>query len=252
MLQFCVAFTLTVIGGYYLRLRKVYRTLNRALPIQRWVLWYMVMLLLFQNPVYCVISWSSDPQVEAVFTAYVLDAFAQSGFFTLWLVFADGLQKHLKAAVHFYTPKLLMGFLIFALNLGIVLVQFPTVFLNASSAAAVEASSMWSEDKKVSLIVFSLSFLSLLWIWTLWWFYDLWFTAKKLRELPYMHTRYLQLWFRFFLLQATFVALYYVFQYFVAIYYILHYQASAKHTTAQHIADDINVSESVYLKFLLH
>jgi hypothetical protein len=246
MIQFCVVFTLVVIGLYVAALRKRYASLALALPEQRWILWFMVMVVCFQNPIYCVISWQSDPAVEAVFATYVLDAFAQAGFFTLWLLFADSLRKHTHTSLFFYLPKLLIGLLMFVVNLTVTVMQFPTLSA-ATNRSPVEATAMWSDDTKLALILFSIGFLSLLWLWTLWWFYNLWYTANKLKKLPYMNTRYLQLWFRFFLIQATLVTLYYVFQYFTAISYILDYQAGTKHTTAQHLTDYINVGLSIVL-----
>jgi hypothetical protein len=45
-------------------------------------------------------------------------------------------------------------------------------------------------------------------------------TGQKLKKLPYMSTRYIQLSYRFFSLQATLVTLYYLFQYVVVIVFI--------------------------------
>ena len=53
----------------------------------------------------------------------------------------------------------------------------------------------------------------LLFMWTVWYSFSLYVTAKELRKLPYMSTRYQQLSFRFFVLQATLVGAAFVFQY---------------------------------------
>ena len=84
-----------------------------------------------------------------------------------------------------------------------------------------------------------MSFLLLLWIWAFWWLYYLFSTGRTLSKLPYMSTRYLQLWFRFYSLQATLVTLYYLFQYFVTVYFIVHYVDTI---TVESFADGINVS----------
>jgi hypothetical protein len=55
---------------------------------------------------------------------------------------------------------------------------------------------------------------------TIWWFVNLFMTGQKLKKLPYMSTRYIQLSYRFFSLQATLVTLYYLFQYVVVIVFI--------------------------------
>mmetsp|Transcript_16006 Transcript_16006/g.24135 ORF Transcript_16006/g.24135 Transcript_16006/m.24135 type:complete len:1161 (-) Transcript_16006:137-3619(-) len=238
MLQFCVFCTLLTIAVYVRGLLARYKSLAHALPEQRWLLWYMMALVLFQNPVYCVITWHSSPSPDAVYTAYFIDAFAQASFFTIWLIYADGLRRQFNYYT-FYVPKLVMGLLLFATNLVVTTLQFPSVS-NDLERSPVTAVSEWSYNTKISFIVFSLSFLCLLMVWTAWWFYSLWNTGNSLSKLPYMSTRYLQLWFRFFLLQATLVTLYYVFQYFVTIYYIFHYSDDASKTSVENITDNIN------------
>jgi hypothetical protein len=237
LLQFCVFFTLAMIVLYVRALKARYTSIYHALPEQRWILLYMFALVLFQNPVYCVVVWSKDPAPEVVFSAYVLDSAAQASFFTLWLILADGWKRQL-SYYSFYLPKIAMGLLIFGTNLVMLILQFPSISPSVHRSPVV-AVSMWSKDTKLSIIVFSLCFLSLLWIWAVWWLYSLFLTGRTLYQLPYMSTRYLQLWFRFFTLQATLVTLYYLFQYFVTVYFIVHYVDTI---TVEAFADGINVS----------
>jgi hypothetical protein len=236
LLQFCVFFTLAMIVLYVRALKTRYTSIYHALPEQRWILLYMFALVLFQNPVYCVVVWSKDPRPEVVFSAYVIDSAAQASFFTLWLILADGWKRQL-SYYFFYLPKIAMGLLIFGTNLVMLILQFPSIS-PAVHRSPVVAVSMWNSDTKLSIIVFSLCFLSLLWIWAVWWLYSLFLTGRTLYQLPYMSTRYLQLWFRFFTLQATLVTLYYLFQYFVTVYFIVHYVDTI---TVEAFADGINV-----------
>eukprot|EP01034_Spumella_vulgaris_P022016 gene22017-28109_t len=57
-------------------------------------------------------------------------------------------------------------------------------------------------------------------LWTVLWFTRLIITARRLNKLPYMSTRYIQLSYRFFSLQATLVTVYYVCQYLAVVYFI--------------------------------
>jgi hypothetical protein len=237
LLQFCIFFTLVMIVVYIRALKSRYTSLYHALPEQRWILLYMIALVLFQNPVYSVVVWTEDPSPEVVFSAYVIDAAAQASFFTLWLILADGWKRQI-AYYSFYLPKIAMGLVLFATNLVILILQFPSVSPSVHRSPVV-AVDMWNKDTKLAIIIFSLSFLSLLWIWAAWWLYNLFVTGRTLHKLPYMSTRYLQLWFRFFTLQATLVTLYYLFQYFVTVYFIVHYVDTV---TVEAFADGVNVS----------
>eukprot|EP01042_Synura_sphagnicola_P004278 gene4278-5412_t len=176
------------------------------------------------------------PSSYAVFMSYVLDAFGQAAFLTIWLLFSDGLRRK-QDYLRFYVPKVTMGFLIFACNVAILLLQFPTI-TPTDKRSPMEAVNNWSNNIKIIFISISFAFLGLMWIWTLWWFYSLWYTGRALQRLPYMSTRYLQLSFRFFLLQATLVALFYVFQYFTVIYLILKNSPLTQNLTS--ITDNIN------------
>lgn len=64
-------------------------------------------------------------------------------------------------------------------------------------------------------------------------------TGRKLKKLPYMSTRYIQLSYRFFSLQATLVTLYYLFQYVVVIVFITQGVTSSYDSVT--LTDNINI-----------
>jgi hypothetical protein len=163
LLPFCVFFTLITIGVYIKGLRSRYNSLWHALPEQRWILFYMIALLLFQNPVYCVVSWTRTPSYQVVYAAYIIDAAAQASFFTLWLIFSDGLRRQFDYYL-FYVPKVLMGILIFGTSVVVTTMQFPSV-TPWVDRSPVEAVVMWNQETKITFIIFSLSFLLFLWVW---------------------------------------------------------------------------------------
>lgn len=205
---------------------------------RKWVLFYFFVLLIYQNPVYCVICRVKSPSSFWVFTSYALDAFAQASFFLIWLLFADGMRRQ-SFYYRFYVPKVIIAMLIFGTNMAILVMQFPTVNTSTVRTPALAVYN-WSKDTKVMFIAFSLSFFSLLILWSLWWFSSLWSTAIVLRKVPYMTTRYLQLSFRFFALQASFVATYYILEYGVVIFLILRNSPPVLTQHYYNIADNIN------------
>jgi hypothetical protein len=100
-------------------------------------------------------------------------------------------------------------------------------------------------------VVFSITLLLMMWYWTLWWFHSIYRTASALQKLPYMTTRYLQLSFRFFSLQATLVTLYFTIENLIVIYYLLQKTGWNQGGTIENITDNINVITLLLLSFPL-
>ena len=64
--------------------------------------------------------------------------------------------------------------------------------------------------------------------------------CSELQKLPYMSTRYLQLWFRFFFFQSILSSLYLIAQYGVVIYFIFSNSAPSTNSSIENVADNIN------------
>ena len=75
---------------YYVYVMSASKT--KWLSEQQWLVAYLFFLILYQNPVYCVLYWYEDTDASAVFSSYVLDSVGQTGFFVIWLMFADSIR----------------------------------------------------------------------------------------------------------------------------------------------------------------
>ena len=209
-----------------------------VLSEQKWVVIYFILLIMFQNPVYCVIVWYDRPSNVAIYTSYVMDYLAQSGLFVLWLLFADSLNRKNSSPWKFYIPKAFFGLAIFTNGIVILTYQFPGLLVNDSNQRSpVEAVVNWSSATQLNFIVFSCLYMILLLLWTLIWFVRLFLTSRRLKQLPYMSTRYIQLSFRFLFLQATLVTLYYCFQYASVVYFIT---TGSQASSTNNLADNVN------------
>lgn len=203
---------------WYVRVLSAQQT---VLSEQKWIVGYFVLVILFQNPVYCTITWYSEPpSAGAAFTSYMLSFLGQSGLFMLWLFFADPVHRKTQSKLFFYAPKLLIGLSIFTASVVVLTFQFPGLDPTHPQRNAVEAVQNWSDSLKLSFIAFTMLYLLLIWLWTIVWFVQLYRTGRKLKKLPYMSTRYMQLSYRFFVVQATLVTVYYVLQYAAVVYFI--------------------------------
>lgn len=240
LLPIFIFFTLLIIIGYVKALYRKYDSLRDALPEQRWILYFLIAIVIFQNPVYCVAIWQKEPSTGVVYAVYIFDALSQASFFSIWLFFADGINRH-DAYYNFYLPKICLGLLIFGVNVVITTLSLPSI-TSTLSRSPVEAVAMWNYRTKVSFVVFSILFFALFWLWIIWWCVSLYRTAKVLSKYPYMLTRYIQLWFRFFTIQATLLTLYYLCQYAISMKYIAANAPTAEDATAEDVSDSINVS----------
>ena len=197
---------------------------NKWLSEQRWIVIYFAALIMYQNPIYSAITLNASESTApaAAYASYVLDNAGQATFLVLWLCFADSVHnKASTSKTGFYLPKLTFGLIFFTVTIVVLTYQFPDLsqaFLQSSGRSPVEAVANWPQEVKDTFCTFSLMFLLLFWIWALWWFVTLYRARRALSRLPYMNTRYLQLSYRFFLLQATLVTVYYVSQYGFVIY----------------------------------
>lgn len=231
--------TLLVSIWYTYSIYSVYPNISNWLRERKWILFYFVALLLFQNPVYCVICHLKNPSGVWIFVSYVLDAFSQASFFLVWLLFSDGIRR--KSYVFmFYLPKIFISLLIFLTNIGILMMQFPSVGFISDRSSSLAAVYNWSRDTKVTFIFFSLSFFSLIIFWFIWWLSSLYYTGTTLQQVPYMSTRYLQLSFRFFCLQASFVTTYYFLEYGVVVFLILRNSPPVQSQHLNNVSDNIN------------
>eukprot|EP01034_Spumella_vulgaris_P028050 gene28050-34847_t len=114
-----------------------------------------------------------------------------------------------------------IGLVIFTTGIVILTFQFPGLDpTDNSQRNAVEAVTNWSSGLKSNFIFFTILYIVLIWVWTVMWFVRLIVTGRRLNKLPYMSTRYIQLSYRFFFLQATLVTVYYVCQYGAVVYFI--------------------------------
>ena len=210
---------------------------------QKWVCYYLSALILFINPIYCVIVWQDNVSPMVVFAYYFVDAMAQASFLVVWLLFADNIGRKAVSPLHFYGPKILLGFSIFTTTIVALVYQFPSVSPTSSvnsDRSPVQAVSNWSLELQRSFSGVSIAVLLLMAVWTIYWLTTLFLTGRKLRSLPYMSTRYLQLSYRFFLLQAYLLAAYFVFQHYFVIFFLLREAATGRIPTIVELTDYLN------------
>ena len=141
---------------------------KKVLSEQKWVVAYFLLLVLFQNPVYCVIVFYEEaPSVTSAYASYVIGYLAQAGLFILWLLFADSVQRKTTSKALFYGPKVFIGLVIFTFSILILTFQFPGLSADTDqhTRSAVEAVANWTPNLKSEFIGFTITYLLLIWIW---------------------------------------------------------------------------------------
>lgn len=141
---------------------------KKVLSEQKWVVAYFVLLVMFQNPVYCtIVFYKEAPSAEAAYASYVIGYIAQSGLFILWLLFADSVHRKTTTKSYFYLPKVLIGVVIFTFGILILTFQFPGLSAHTKehTRSAVEAVANWSPALRKNFIAFTIMYLVLIWLW---------------------------------------------------------------------------------------
>ena len=100
---------------------------SEVLPEQTWVLVYFLLLVMFQNPVYCATILSQKVNIRANYVSYIFSNFSQAGLFVLWLLFADTVRARTVGTIRYHLPKILFGSIIFAVSLAHLTYQFPDI-----------------------------------------------------------------------------------------------------------------------------
>ena len=216
-----------------------YRTQMKKkwLTEQKWFVVYVVAVLLSQNPVYLIENFM-EPDAAAALVAFICSFFAQAMFLVVWLFYADSINQYSYDWKWFYLPKVGYGLALFVTSAIMIAYQFPS-FTVGTRRSPVLASYNWPVEEKDSFVVTSIAFIALYMLWSVIWIVRLVLTYRQLNALSYMATRYQQLLFRFFVLQASLVAFYFIAQYTLAIYLIGH-----KHIydyNSDSLSDGINI-----------
>jgi hypothetical protein len=214
--------SLGIFASFYRAIEATRRDSSNAspwFPERIWIGFYFIALMLYQNPFFCIANWMPNPSVYLIFSTYVCDALGQASICVVWLMLADGTRRRIVGFWHFYLPKILIGCLVLAAYTVITVIEFPSIY-NSNNRNPVTAVANWSRGTKLSFMVAYYSLVVALAVWSMAWLMSLWRNGKMLETLPYMNTRYLQLSYRFFLLQASLATLYYIFEYAVVIYFI--------------------------------
>jgi hypothetical protein len=210
---------------------------SQWVPERVWIVCYFVVLIMYQNPLYFAASWFLSPPAGLVYAAYIVDAFGQTSFFVIWLLFADATHRRMSTAVDFYVPKLGVGLIILAINVAVLSIQFPSID-PSNSRNPLTAVSNWPDITKYMFIGLYVLFTLSLVVWFVLWVRCLFRNGATLQKLPYMNTRYLQLSYRFFFIQASLATMYYMFEYAVLAYFIS--KNSTWHQNLNSTTDNLN------------
>lgn len=189
------------------------------LPEQQFVVFYLIVMLLHQNPFHAIGDWQKARSGLAL-TVYVINYLAQAGLCTVMLLFS-GISSNMKDnPLSFYGPKVLVGVTIFCISMVMLSYQFPSYTIG-NTRSSMDSIHDWKDEDKSTYIGVSITLLVLYWLWIVHWFVRMYFTYSELLNLPYLRTRYQQLVFRFYLLQGSLILIYFVLQYSIAAWYLL-------------------------------
>ena len=183
---------------------------NTWLPQRRWVFWMTVAMIWWQNPVFVITQIMGE---SSVLTAVITESISSASWglvFIVWLMMADGLRQpdpyRTKFPLSFYVPKIVFyafyTFIIVALH----------VIRKPHFTPSTNESEFGDEDTNEAILdvtlAMAITYIALLFTWSIWFFCSLVKTRKVLTKLPYAQTRFQQLIFRFLMWQTSVVAIF--------------------------------------------
>jgi hypothetical protein len=81
-----LSITVIVALWYAHSIHSIFPNISNWLRERKWILFYFFTLILYQNPIYCIICHHRAPPGVWIFLSYALDAFSQASFFLIWLM----------------------------------------------------------------------------------------------------------------------------------------------------------------------
>ena len=156
---------------------------------QLWICVLLFMLLLYQSPAYIAVV--TYPVRRSFFAFAYLCVISLSTILTFWLVLVHDLSGVAVDMIKFYRPKLIFQ------------VCFCICFLVTTVYRPADShSSLFLVFKVATILVFT--------AWGFFMFRYLLSARRRLKQLPYVTTRYRQLSYRFFVIQSVAVVIYFI------------------------------------------
>ena len=166
----------------------------------------------------------------------ILHYIGQTGFFIVWLLYADPLSyrtttnntisnnNNIGSMNSNRYDKLLIPLFSMLSYIVIITLQFPSVisYYIPTTYTAITAVENWELSTQRIFIFFTILYILLQCIYVYIWFILLYKSTKRLAKLSYMTSRYIQLSYRFYITQVVLIIIYYLTQYVIVIYYILY------------------------------
>lgn len=208
------------------------------LPEQRWAGMNLIFVLMYQNPLFFVLTvvQGFNPFTDnggAISYAAILTSFIGIlGFQLTWLVFADPIRYRRKTFFEFYWRKLADIFFQLAPFVVALTLLCPTVLPNPPRSATLLVQQ-WPVGDQIAFVVSAIIFFFARWYWVFHWLFCVYNTNKRLAKMTYMRTRYIQLSFSFFMLQAFWFTLFYFATFFVATVVVFKYLSRNSHNDLQ-------------------
>jgi hypothetical protein len=165
-----------------------------------------------------IISYQQSPLF--IFSVLIISLFGLATFSVIWLMFADPLRHRTKTTVVYFRDKLVFGVFIL-LSYGTVLGLYYPSLNPGLGRSTLEFYMSWPLWQQLVYAVAAWTYLATILSWTFYWVYCSRRTYRKLNKLSYMKTRYIQLSFRFFVMQATLIVIYLMAIFIICILFIV-------------------------------
>jgi len=209
----CILCIVTVVVAFvwFRTLVKDENNPQKWLRERKWLSFFLLGLLCYQNPVYCVAQWYVINHQVHPWIAYMsslVSIFGQVTIFTVFLLLSDGIVR--ATTWSFYFPKLAFGLTMIVVHIVLETLKFPSLYSTSSPLLSV---TNWNQTQVCSFVTFATALLLLKTYWICMFILSIFATGYRLKNIEYIKARYKHLSYRLLVFQAVPLCLIFILEY---------------------------------------
>lgn len=207
----------------------------------------LVVVILYTNPFFLLLYDTStstvaiDASAKVAYADIFISVLGSAGFNMTWILFSDPVRFRSVYWIRFWWFKVILVLTIFLSSIIVLTIKYPSILIS-STRSPVELIDSWPTSTAQTYLAFSgIALISEI-VWFIYWDYCMYRSYKKLSRLAYMKTRYVQLSFRFFVFQAFFISIYFIFFFLLSAFWVLVSTNDGANPSLARLWNNINVS----------
>ena len=183
---------------------------RKWLPEQKWVVAYLISILLYVNPIGVFILFGSHHYPASIpFANIIISHFGGMCLSCIWLFFAAPLLCRQYSPLIFYTPRIMYCFITFIFGLVVIIYAYSFILRASDAGIYISQLNEWPIIDQDTFFIIATIYHCLDWLYYIIWIAQMIYTRYQLSKISYMKNRYIHLSFHYFTLQGGLLIIFY-------------------------------------------